>query len=60
MNRLTGQFTAQGPEDELVLADPVEASKGGGHHRNLEMVTAAGEVFHLHGRIREGTADGGK
>jgi hypothetical protein len=59
MNGLTGQFAAQRPVHQLVLFHPAEAAKGGGHHRDLQVLAAAGEVFHLHGGIRQGLGDGG-
>jgi hypothetical protein len=55
---LAGQFTAEGPIHKLVLFHPAQAIECGGHHPNLEVVTTAGEVFHLHFGIGKGAANG--
>ena len=58
MDRLAGQFKTQGAVDQLMLAHPVEAGEGGGHHLYLEMVPAAGEILDLDGGIGQGATDG--
>ena len=47
MDRLAGQFTAEGPVDKLVLFHPTQTIKGGGHHPHLQVITTADSPFVL-------------
>ena len=48
MDRLRGQLLLQRPIHKLVLFNPGKVAKLLRHHMHLEVVTAAGEIFHLH------------
>ena len=58
MDRLAGQFMAQGGVDELVRTHQAEAGEGAGNPPHLQMIPTSGEVLHLNGRIGKGSADG--
>ena len=58
MDRLAGQLKAKGPVHKLMLLHTAQAIKGGRNHPDLQVITTAGEVFHLHDGIGKGAADG--
>jgi hypothetical protein len=41
-----------------MLLDAVETGEGVGHNLHLQVVAAAGEVFHFHAGIRQSAMDG--
>ena len=58
MNRFAGQLLTQGAIDELVLFHPAEPCEGGGNDAHLQVIASPGQVFDLHRRIGQGSADG--
>ena len=57
MNRLRSKLFLESPIHQLVLTDFVQTIKSRGHHADLKVVSATGEILNAHLSVWEGTTD---